>query len=65
MVRANEDIRREARQSGILLWEIADNYGLSDTNFSKLLRHPLPEDKRRKIFGIIESLKKREVRAHG
>lgn len=60
MKKNNMDIRDAANKAGIALWRIADRYGLSDSNFSKLLRKELNEEKRDKIFNIIEELRKEE-----
>jgi DNA-binding CsgD family transcriptional regulator len=57
--RKNDDIREMAVSQGIRLWEIADGLGITDGNFSRLLRHELPNDKRVQIFDIIEQLGKR------
>lgn len=54
----NMDIRQAAAGAGVRLWQIADAIGLNDGNFSRKLRKELPEDEKRKIFGIIENLSK-------
>jgi len=54
---ANEDLRKLAKDSGVYLWRIAERYGIADTNFSKKLRHELPEKEKAKIIRIIEDLK--------
>lgn len=53
---ANEDVRKALKESGAYYWQVADIYGLSDTNFSKLLRRELPKDKKVRIFKIVEEL---------
>ena len=53
---SNLEIRKKAKDSGVMLWEIAEKYGLSDTNFSKKLRRELNEKERQKIFSIIETI---------
>lgn len=54
---ANEDIRKLINNHRLKYWEIAKEYGLTDSNFSKLLRTPLSDDNRKKILDIIEKLK--------
>lgn len=54
---ANEDIRNLISKNRLKYWEIAKEYGLTDSNFSRLLRTPLSDDNRRKILDIIEKLK--------
>lgn len=54
---ANEDIRNLINNHRLKYWEIAKEYGLTDSNFSKLLRTPLSDDNREKILDIIDKLK--------
>lgn len=56
MVRANEDIRLAAYGNGLKLWQVAAAYGVNDGNFSRLLRHELPPEKKQEIFEIIARL---------
>ncbi len=56
MKHANEFVREYAKESGILLWQIAEALGMRDSNFSKLLRHPLTEAKESEICAIIDKL---------
>lgn len=56
MVQANQNIRKMAKAAGIYLWQIADRLGTVDTNFSKMLRKELPEDKQAEIMHIIAEL---------
>ena len=57
----NQDIRSAATAAGVKLWQIADNRGLADFNFSRKLRKELPQEEKEKIFSIIERLSQ-EVR---
>ena len=56
------DIREAAKKSGVYLWQIAEVYGLSDVNFSKLLRKELPQKKKEKILEIIKKIAKEDKR---
>lgn len=58
MSEANKDIRQAVTVSGFFLWQIADRYGVTDVTFSKKLRKELPEEEKKKIFNIIEELKR-------
>ncbi|KAF1084855.1 hypothetical protein SPSYN_02025 [Sporotomaculum syntrophicum] len=58
MAQANQDIRGSVKKAGLYLWQVADKYGLVDSNFSRLLRKELPADKKERIFKIIDELKK-------
>lgn len=55
---ANADIRSAVRRNGLYLWQIADKLGINDGNFSRKLRHELPDEEKQKIFAIIEELAK-------
>lgn len=57
MIRANEKIRQAIEKSGLRYWQIADKLGITDGNFSRLLRKELPEEKQSEIYNIISELK--------
>lgn len=57
-MQANQTIREYARVNGIKLWQVAEAYGVNDGNFSRKLRHELPEDEQQRIISIIERLAK-------
>ncbi len=52
----NRFVREYAKGKGVLLWQIAEVLGMRDSNFSKLLRHPLTEAKENEICAIIDKL---------
>ena len=52
----NKDIKTTAKTKGIKLWEIADKLGIADTTMSRWLRKELPQDKKQKIFNIIDQI---------
>ena len=54
----NQDIRRAAAGNGVFLWQVADVMGIADSSLSRKMRKELPEDEKRKIFGIIQELAK-------
>ena len=54
---ANEDIRKLINNRRLKYWEIAKEYGTTDSNFSRLLRTPLSDDNRKKILNIIDKFK--------
>lgn len=56
MIKANQTIRERAKQAGVFLWEIAERYGVADTNFSKKLRRELPPEQQNEILRIIDEL---------
>lgn len=57
-MRANLDIRAKAKGAGVKLWEIADKLGIIDSNFSRKLRHELPQSEKQRIFSAIEEIAK-------
>lgn len=59
MEQANIDIRNEAKEAGVKLWEIAEAYGINDGNFSRLLRRELPPDKKEQMRRIISNILQR------
>lgn len=52
----NQRIREAAKNAGVKLWQIADAVGINDGNFSRKLRHELPEDEQRRILEIIKQI---------
>ena len=52
----NMRIRKESKRKGVFLWQIAAALGVNDGNFSRKLRHELPEKETEKILGIIAQL---------
>lgn len=57
----NNDIRVMARNHGVRLWQIASKLNMQDSNFSKMLRTELPNEKKENIIKIIkEIVKERE-----
>ncbi len=55
-MRANADIRETAKQAGVRLWQIADELGINDGNFSRKLRKELPAAEKARIYAIISQL---------
>ena len=41
-MRENMDIRNSAKKAGVFLWEVAEAYGINDSNFSRKLRKDMP-----------------------
>ena len=54
----NFEIRDAAQKAGVRLWQVAEEYGVNDGNFSRRLRKELPKEEKEKIMGIIEQLAK-------
>ena len=49
----NKDIRDAAKRAGVCLWQIAEQLGVNDGNFSRKLRRELPAQEKEKILKII------------
>lgn len=54
----NNDIRVRARNQGVCLWQIANKLNMRDSNFSRMLRTELPNEKKENIFKIINEIVK-------
>lgn len=52
----NSDIKDAAKTAGVKLWQIAEAYGMQDSNFSRKLRRELPEAEKKEILAIIDRL---------
>lgn len=52
----NTDIRNEIAAAGLKLWQIAEAYGITDSNFSRKLRHEFSQEEKTRIRAIITSL---------
>ncbi len=55
--KVNTDIRRKAKDAGVLLWQIADYFGMADASFSKILRKELAPEDKADILKAIEEIK--------
>lgn len=56
----NQDIKQEIKAAGLFFYQIAEQLGMNDGNFSRLLRHELPQEKKEQIRGIIQQLAKKD-----
>ncbi|MDG0059157.1 hypothetical protein [Priestia sp. P5] len=54
----NKDVRNAIKEAKLKQWQVADIYGLSEGNFSRMLRKELPKKKKEEIFTAIEKAKK-------
>ena len=53
---ANRDVKLAAAGAGVRMWQIADELGILDSNFSRKLRHELSQEEKKRIFEIIDKL---------
>lgn len=56
----NRDIRSAASAAGVKLWQIADELGVADYRFSKMMRHELNSTEKAAICTIISRLSKED-----
>ena len=56
----NNDIRLRAAGAGVKLWQIAERLGITDSSFSRRLRHELADDEKARIISIIEQIRNGE-----
>ena len=50
------DVKRLILDSGVKLWQVADRWGLTDSNFSRRLRKPFDKNEVERVKGIIDEL---------
>ena len=59
MKKANQDIRKAIRKSGLYQYEIAEKMGVrSDATFTRWLRFELEDEKKEQIYRAIKELRK-------
>ena len=51
------EIKERILESGLKVWQVADQYGCTDGNFSRKLRHPFNDSDTEKVLSIIEKLR--------
>lgn len=59
MNKNNENIKRKIKEEGIRQWQVADCYGLSEGNFSRLLRKCVSKEVELKVLESIEQAKRK------
>ena len=52
----NEDIKNIAKETNIRLWRVAEKLGVSDSNFSRMLRYKLSKEDKDRILAVIKEL---------
>ncbi len=57
-MKTNLVIRKLVKDSGIHLWQVADQLGIHDTELSKKMRYELSKEEQEKIISIIDELAK-------
>jgi len=57
-MKTNLVIRKKVKESGVHLWQIADQLNIHDTELSKKMRYELSEEEKGKIICIINEFTK-------
>lgn len=57
----NQEIRDLISQNGLKYWQVANQYGISDGNFSRLLRYAVTDEVKEKIINAINKLKEEQI----
>lgn len=52
----NLDIRQELLRANVKQWKVAESLGISESQFSKMLRREVPDEKKEKILETIRVL---------
>lgn len=52
----NKEIRDYIKSKGIPMWRVAERLGIADSNFSRMLRYEISEDKKKEIKHIVDEL---------
>lgn len=60
--KANKDIRRTLKRENIYQWQVAEKLGMQDSNFSKLLRTEMTENKKRDVLLAIKQIIKERLK---
>ena len=53
VIMCNQDIRNEVLGSGMKLWQVAQELGITDSSFSRKLRKELSDSEKAKVRAII------------
>jgi len=53
---ANQEIKREIKESGVKMWQIADKLGVSDMTLSRKFRYELTGTEKETIRSLISTM---------
>lgn len=59
----NNDIRKTAKESGVYLYAVAAELGVSEPTLIRWLRFELPQEKKQRILSAIEQIKEKQNHA--
>ena len=55
-MKANQEIKTRAKQSGVYLWEVAERLDMTDGNLSRKLRRELPAEQQEEMLALIDEI---------
>lgn len=58
--RVNDLIYKAKEKAGLKQWQVAELAGYREEQFSRLLRHELPEEEQKRIVQLIETHARKE-----
>lgn len=56
MAKANNEIRKTAKEKGVYFWEIAAKMGVSEATITRTFRRELSDEKKSEILHVIDSI---------
>lgn len=59
----NTEVRNAAKNSGIRLWQVADEIGMNESVLSRKLRKELPDAEKARLLDAIRRLARRKQEA--
>lgn len=54
----NREIKDYIKSKGIPMWRVAEQLGIADSSFSRMLRYEISEGKKAEIYKIVDKLSK-------
>jgi hypothetical protein len=54
--KANQDVRKVAKDAGVPLWVVANRLGLHESVLSRMLRFELPDQRKSEIMATISKI---------
>lgn len=63
-MKTNSDIRGEAKNKGVHLWEVAEALKIQDSGLSRKLRRELPQTEKEKLLAAIKAVAAEKGRAN-
>ena len=52
----NRELKLYAASKGVRLWQVAEKFGIADSNFSRFLRKPLSEENAKKFKSYVDEI---------